>query len=600
MPAGLAILVGAMIGLLGGLTIGITIFLLLLLAVVWLLLGLFFHELGHLIFGFLTGYKFVSFQVGKWLWFKEEGKLKFYTYKLFYLGQCLMEPGGSIKEFKYFWYNFGGIFVNLLLAIACLLGILLGDVNGFWYQFFLIGILVNVTYTIMNTIPIAAWGNDGYNIFCAWRSVEARQGMYGSLVLYSGLIKGKRYRDFPPELFKVGEGVDLTKPWTATLILFEYYRLLDLDEASLALEELKRIDASKLIPRVKVGVKVELLYHYLVRDFNAHIAKELYDCEVVKDWMKRSADAFLRVRAAYTYFVIEDETEAKSLLEKAEQEAKKIPFKHVRTLELKMIKDLETLCFVKPESKIKIGSLARFFNRYQDEVEFAKRHQFDFMQLWYDNRGLVMHPDDGDLIRTINFHRFPTMIHAVLNINEFQEHIPKLLELLTQLGQTELIIHPISENEAITEDTLDKLDQSVKFALDVLTPQGITIYLENNSKLDPIFTDSYEIEKIFKQNETLEFILDIAHMDSLEHLTEMVAAKKPKMLHIADRNLNNIHEHLPIGHGEIDFEYIFNHILPDFEGKIILEIVKEDADIVESKQKIEAFLQLNEAEKNNR
>ena len=90
-----------------------------------------------------------------------------------------------------------------------------------------------------------------------------------------------------------------------------------------------------------------------------------------------------------------------------------------------------------------LGCLARFFNRYKDEFKFAKENNFDFMQLWYDNRGLCLHEDDKDFINTINKYNFPTIIHAVLNINEFEEHIPKLLDILNKLNHKELIIHPI-------------------------------------------------------------------------------------------------------------------------------------------------------------
>lgn len=126
--------------------------------------------------------------------------------------------------------------------------------------------------------------------------------------------------------------------------------------------------------------------------------------------------------------------------------------------------------------------------------------------------------------------------------------------------------------------------------LDIYRPNGITVFLENNSKLDPIFTDTYEIEKIFRQNEELEFILDIAHIDSIKHIKDMVSCKKPKILHIADKHFDILHEHLPIGHGEIDFEYIFNNILNNYEGKIILEITNSDLDIVNSKKIIQNII----------
>nr|WP_253197893.1 TIM barrel protein [Clostridium gasigenes] len=234
--------------------------------------------------------------------------------------------------------------------------------------------------------------------------------------------------------------------------------------------------------------------------------------------------------------------------------------------------------------------MARFFNRYEDEVKFAKENGFDFMQLWYDNRGLCLQDEDREFIDTINKYKFPTIIHAVLNINEFEEHIPKLIVILNKLNHKEIIIHPICENKPIDENTLNMLDEKVKVALDLFNDKGITLYLENNSKLDPIFTDANEIEKIFINNPTLEFLLDIAHVDDMEHLVDLVKIKKPKILHIADRHFNVIQEHLPIGQGEIDFKYIFSNILKDYEGKIILEIVNTDLDILKSKGRIKTII----------
>lgn len=243
---------------------------------------------------------------------------------------------------------------------------------------------------------------------------------------------------------------------------------------------------------------------------------------------------------------------------------------------------------------VQLGCLARFFNRYEDEVKFAKENKFDFMRLWYDNSGLCLHEDDKEFIDTLNRHNFPTIIHAVLNINEFSEHIPQLLAILNKLNHKELIIHPICENEEINEETLDKLDKSIKYALNILTPNGITLFLENNSKLDPIFTDASEIEKIFSRNKDLEFLLDIAHIDNMNHLQEMINIKKPKILHIADRHFNVVHEHLPLGQGDIDFQYIFSNLLPKYDGKIILEIVNDDLDIINSKNIIESLISKNE------
>lgn len=237
---------------------------------------------------------------------------------------------------------------------------------------------------------------------------------------------------------------------------------------------------------------------------------------------------------------------------------------------------------------MQIGCLARYFNPYREEVEFAQNNNFKFMQIWYDRNGVALKKDLNP-IETIKKYDFPTIIHAVLDINEFEEHVPKLLEIMKYLGHQELIIHPICESEDITSQTIYKLSDKVRFALEKLAKENITLYLENNSRLDPIFNQPYELEIMFKQNPSLEFLLDIAHIDNYEHLKSMIKMKMPKVLHIADRHLEVIHEHLPIGQGNIDYKHIFADILKEFHGRIVLEIIQSSNDIISSKAKIEEY-----------
>lgn len=232
--------------------------------------------------------------------------------------------------------------------------------------------------------------------------------------------------------------------------------------------------------------------------------------------------------------------------------------------------------------------LARFFNKYTEEVKFAQMNDFSFMQLWYDNNGLALLK--GDSIDTIKEHDFPAIIHAVLDINEFEKHIPRLIDILKLLKHNELIIHPVCKTELVTAKTNLKLNEKIKFALKYLSTEDIKLHLENNSKLDSIFQTFEDIKFIIDDNPSLEFLLDIAHIDNIEHLKNLVEIKLPRILHLADRNLRNIHEHLPVGQGDIDFNYIFKEIFPNYDGKIIFEIIQSDKDIVDSRNKIKGLL----------
>jgi sugar phosphate isomerase/epimerase len=237
---------------------------------------------------------------------------------------------------------------------------------------------------------------------------------------------------------------------------------------------------------------------------------------------------------------------------------------------------------------MQIGCLARYFNPYEEEVVFAKSNNFKFMQIWYDRNGISLKKDLNP-IEVIKKCNFPAIIHAVLDINEFEEHVPKLMGILKYLEHNEVIIHPICESEDINPGTIYKLSEKVGFALKELGRENITLYLENNSRLDPIFNTSNEIEIMFTENPSLQFLLDVAHIDNYEHLKSMIGIKMPKILHIADRHLEQIHEHLPIGQGNIDYKYIFADVLNRFDGKIVLEIVQSSEDIVNSRDRIEEY-----------
>lgn len=239
---------------------------------------------------------------------------------------------------------------------------------------------------------------------------------------------------------------------------------------------------------------------------------------------------------------------------------------------------------------IQIGCLARFFNKYEDEVAFAKLHGFDLMQIWYDRNGIALNKDSHPKENIIKEFDFPTIFHAVLDINEFEEHVPKIIDKLVYLNHKELIIHPICDREEITADSIHKLSKQVSFALEKLSEKGITLYLENNSLLDPVFNTPEEIAIIFDNNPNLEFLLDIAHIESYEHLKEIVAVKMPKALHIADKHFDIIHEHLPIGEGDIDYNYALNDVLGGFTGKIILEVIQSEEAIISSRDKIRNIL----------
>jgi len=232
---------------------------------------------------------------------------------------------------------------------------------------------------------------------------------------------------------------------------------------------------------------------------------------------------------------------------------------------------------------MEFGCLARYMNDYRAEVQFARDYGFNFVQIWYDDKGLNLKQIE-EMIPVIQDEGFPAIIHALLDVNEIPNHITVLTELLTKLGHKQLIIHPICYSEPITDNTIYKLAHSMGEVVEQLKSYDITVFIENNSKLNPIFTSAEELKIMFSHVPELEFLLDIAHMDSIEHLKELVSVKMPRILHVADRRLEEIHEHLPIGQGNIDFKRVFSEVLNRFNGKVIFEIVQGNDEVVAAKK----------------
>ncbi|MCT4598804.1 MAG: hypothetical protein N4A50_13105 [Vallitalea sp.] len=55
---------------------------------------------------------------------------------------------------------------------------------------------------------------------------------------------------------------------------------------------------------------------------------------------------------------------------------------------------------------------------------------------------------------------------------------------------------------------------------------------------------------------------------------------------LADKHFDVIHEHLPLGKGELDFGYVFSNALGDFNRDLVIEVVTNNEDIIDSRERI--------------
>lgn len=301
-------------------------------AILFTVIGVIVHELGHLVCGLLSGYRFSMFRLGPLAWFKENGRIRFSVTQNLFAGQCLMAPVEEIKNFKFVLYNAGGSIFNFLLCVPF---VLLG------WQANLTIILVNFTLGFLNLLPIRYLTNDGANIREALKSKEATRGLYLMFYTNAKMMEGMRYRDFDKDLFALPENADLENYMVAHILLQEASRLEDNKQIKEALNMYSRIDLAAMPPIYKNLIMAEILYYHSFLIPSHDAARELCRDKKFQKFMKCGLPSITRILAAYAFFVKGDKKMASDLLAKAKAGAGKLPGKGQRMMEHDFLNELE-------------------------------------------------------------------------------------------------------------------------------------------------------------------------------------------------------------------------------------------------------------------
>lgn len=203
------------------------------------------HEGGHMIFGLLTGYRFLSFRVLSFTIVKKDGKLIRKKLKVAgTLGQCLMYPPEwkDNEAYPYVWYNLGGGLLNLIFCVLSVPLFFLHSPLVAWIAG--IFVLVGVLFGFSNLIPMSiVLPNDGKNCLLCRKDRENQKAFYAQLKMNAMLSDGTLLNDISEELFCVGEG-KMMNPLTAFPRLMKVYRHWVLGEEEQAEACLAELEAS--------------------------------------------------------------------------------------------------------------------------------------------------------------------------------------------------------------------------------------------------------------------------------------------------------------------------------------------------------------------
>lgn len=273
-------------------------------------LQLVLHELGHYVFGKITGFQLVSFRVLSFVLIKAAGKWRIKRYSFpGTSGQCILAPAFPKKEKKpYVLITLGGVLMNIISSAFFLLMILLFQLPYFLELLFLLSIYMGVLYAIFNGIPFkhSSINNDGMNFVGLMKDKQAVISKYINMHVFQQIAHGKTYKDIPLALLKVPQGANLSNGHNAYLKLTECYYYMDMKNWDKAWECLCEFDLQdkQMSKMTETMICIEKLYLLLVMQEESPQINELYQKH--HKLLKKGKRDFhcLRVLLAYEYKVI--------------------------------------------------------------------------------------------------------------------------------------------------------------------------------------------------------------------------------------------------------------------------------------------------------
>ena len=305
------------------------------------------HELGHLVFGLCSGYRFNFFHLFSFVWVKEDGRIVFKKVgQGFGDGSCSMSPPDKEKDFRFIWMIIGGGLFNIITAfILTAIAAAINDLP----PFLLAGIIANMIGGLLNLIPInLIKPNDGMNILKASQSPFTRHAYYTLLKVTNDMTRGKRLRDYEETVLAVPESEDLSNYLVANAVNCEASRLIDKGMYDEAIAQFDRLDLNKLPSYYKNAFQLDYLYYYCVIAPDYGKAKQIYERPKMSKFLNIPLPSNTRTLAAYRFFVTGNKDTARDLVQKAKVQIDSYPIKGIRLMEKDYLDQLEKLMQAQP------------------------------------------------------------------------------------------------------------------------------------------------------------------------------------------------------------------------------------------------------------
>ena len=289
------------------------------------------HESGHLIFGLITGYKFVSFRIGHFMFIKEKGRLKIKLYNVVgTAGQCLMMPPQWNEKIPYRLYNLGGCIMNAATALFALAAYFVAGAEGFFALCMAMLAVMGLSMALTNGIPMRVGGisNDGMNAALLGKKENTLRAFWLQLYVNGLIAKGERYRNMPREWFRLPEGEELSDPICCAMGVMLYNFCFDMHEFDEAEQTINyMLNAPGLLDVEKNELLCELLFLRVLRGAPKEEIDSLLTPKLDK-YIKATANYVSRRRLAYAYqlLYLKNYSTAQKCLEVFERTAATYPY----------------------------------------------------------------------------------------------------------------------------------------------------------------------------------------------------------------------------------------------------------------------------------
>lgn len=273
------------------------------------------HEVGHMIFGLLSGYRFNSLRFGKLMLVKREGKLHFARYNLPGTGgQCIMSaPEGDAEHMPVVLYNMGGLFVNLAVVLTgTVLFLVLKDTVPYAGMVFFTLAFTALIILITNGIPLSQIGNDGANTIILYKNKQAREAFRNQLEVINYLANDCGIHEIPAEYLAFDRSVPMNDPLITSQAVNHYNYLIAAKRFAEAKELAQFIlDNAGSINQIHEKILYgELVFLTAVVDRNAEEAKKIYAAHAKE--LKAVAGYISVQRVLYAYYTLVEPDEKKA------------------------------------------------------------------------------------------------------------------------------------------------------------------------------------------------------------------------------------------------------------------------------------------------